>query len=148
MNEVATLRLDALHLETGYIIVDGKGNKQRIAPVGLAMQQMLRRYLRKRPALSDSEFVFVTSCGIHIQDSAIKQLFRKLKSRCNIPRLHAHLLRHTFATCYLENDGNVFNIQQILGHTNLEMTKRYVHLTTSKNVQNFASCSPLDKMVN
>ncbi|MEG3074411.1 MAG: tyrosine-type recombinase/integrase, partial [Ruthenibacterium sp.] len=108
--------------------------------------RLLSRYLRRRPPLSDADFVFVTSTGIHIQDAAIKQLFRKLKTRCDIPRLHAHLLRHTFASCYLENGGNVFSLQQILGHTSLEMTRRYVHLTTPENVKNFRLCSPLDKL--
>ncbi|MEG0897430.1 MAG: tyrosine-type recombinase/integrase [Ruthenibacterium sp.] len=53
---------------------------------------------------------------------------------------------HTFASCYLENGGNVFSLQQILGHTSLEMTRRYVHLTTPENVKNFRLCSPLDKL--
>ncbi|MEG1271082.1 MAG: tyrosine-type recombinase/integrase [Ruthenibacterium sp.] len=146
MHEVTTLRLSALHLEDGYLIVDGKGNKQRTVPIGANMRRLLSRYLRRRPPLSDADFVFVTSTGIHIQDATIKQLFRKLKTRCDIPRLHAHLLRHTFASCYLENGGNVFSLQQILGHTSLEMTRRYVHLTCPENVKNFRLCSPLDKL--
>ncbi len=58
--------------------------------------------------------------------------------------LHPHLLRHSFATRYLENGGDIYSLQLILGHTSLEMVKKYVHLIPSKTVVNFAFLSPLD----
>ena len=69
-----------------------------------------------------------------------------MKKDLLIPRLRPHLLRHTFATRYLENGGDMYTLQQILGHTSLEMVKKYVHLTNQKTVMNFPNYSPLDKL--
>ena len=83
-----------------------------------------------------------------ITASVIERLFKTLKTRQDLltPRIHAHLLRHTFATNYLENGGNIYSLQLILGHSSLEMEKKYVHLTQSKTVLNFKNYSPLDNI--
>jgi integrase len=76
----------------------------------------------------------------------ISSLFRRLKIRAKIPRLRPHLLRHTFATRYLANGGDVYNLQAILGHTSLEMVKRYVQLTPGERVVTFSRFSPIDNL--
>ncbi|MBR2027826.1 MAG: tyrosine-type recombinase/integrase [Oscillospiraceae bacterium] len=106
---------------------------------------MLAKYLRKKSFIK-SNYVFVTSKGEPIKLSTISQLFKKLKVRAEIPRLHAHLLRHTFATKFLENGGDIYTLQQILGHTTLEMVKRYVHITPKAKARKYALHSPLDNM--
>jgi site-specific recombinase XerD len=75
--------------------------------------------------------------------SAIKQLFLRLRNRTKIDRLHPHILRHS----YLMNGGDIFSLQQILGHTSLEMVRRYSHLASAYVVQNYKQYSPLDKLV-
>lgn len=144
LNEVVTLRQDCLHLDDGYIIVLGKGNKQRFVPVGVTTSQALRRYLPYVSASSVS--LFVQLDGSPITLTTLKQLFRKLKVEVDIPRLRAHLLRHTFATRYLENGGDIYSLQQILGHTSLEMVKRYLHGLSRHSVETFPRFSPLDNM--
>ena len=129
MDEVSTLDLSLLHLPEGYAIVNGKGNKQRVVPLGLNARKALLRYLNRRPGCASTGRVFLKSDLQPISDSTIKQMFRKLKKRVGIPRIRAHLLRHTFATRYLENGGDIYTLQQILGHTSLEMVKRYIHST-------------------
>ncbi len=147
LHEVVTLTLEHIHLPEGYIIVDGKGNKQRIVPLGLFTRKVLFRYLSRRPGCAQTDRAFLMSNLLPVTDATLRQMFRKLKQRSGIPRLRAHLLRHTFATRYLENGGDMYALQQILGHTSLEMVKRYVHSTTRKTVPRFPEFSPLDNLL-
>ena len=143
LNEVVTIRRDKIHIAEGYAIVNGKGNKERFVPLGLNSKRALLRYCAIVPNKEKETPLFVKDTLIPIKESTVKQLFRKLKSRSGIPRLHPHLLRHTFATRYIERGGDIYSLQSILGHTSLEMVKKYVHLIPSKTVVNFAVLSPL-----
>jgi len=146
LHEVVTLTIEHTHLPEGYIIVDGKGNKQRIVPLGMNTRKFLFRYLSRRPGCAATDRVFLMSNLEPVTDGTLRQMFRKLKQRSGIPRLRAHLLRHTFATRYLENGGDMYALQQILGHTSLEMVKKYVHSTTRKLIPKFPEFSPLDNL--
>lgn len=146
-SEVIRLTVPDLHIAEGYIIVNGKGNKQRFVPVGFRTQKHLLKYLAYRPAALRQNSVFLTDRNTPITKAVLERLFKKLKIDLLTPRIRAHLLRHTFATRYLENGGNIYALQQILGHTSLDMVKKYVHLTTCKNVVNFSNYSPLDNLL-
>lgn len=80
MDEVSTLDLSLLHLPEGYAIVNGKGNKQRVVPLGLNARKALLRYLNRRPGCASTGRVFLKSDLQPISDSTIKQMFRKLKN--------------------------------------------------------------------
>jgi len=147
MNEVTTLTVDHLHIAEGYAIIDGKGNKQRVVPLGLHVRRMLLRYLSRRLASAATNRVFLMSDNRPITDNTIHLMFQRLKKRANISRIRAHLLRHTFATRYLENGGDIYALQQILGHTTLEMVRRYVQFTPWKTVPTHSLFSPMDRLV-
>jgi len=147
LNEAVTLKSGNVHIAEGYAIVDGKGNKQRMVPLGLQSKRALIRYVGRLPfPLQGKTPLFVKDTLTPLQQSTVKQLFRRLKTRANIPRLRPHLLRHSFATRYLENGGDIYSLQQILGHASLEMVKKYVHLIPSKTVVCFPQFSPLDNL--
>lgn len=147
LNEVVTLTIDHLHLADGYAIVNGKGNKQRIIPLGYYTRKLLVRYLSRRPLSVTHTAVFVQRDLAPITDNTLRLVFRRLKTQANIPRIRAHLLRHTFATKFLQNGGDVYSLQQILGHTSLEMVKRYVHFTPAKMQSTHIRYSPLDNLL-
>lgn len=144
LNEVATIDVNNMHIPDGFLIVDGKGNKQRIVPIGLNTKKHLMKYLSRRSDKIPHTAFFLQDEDIPINDNTIAQLFKRLKRRTKIPRLKAHLLRHTFATRYLENGGDIYSLQLILGHTSLEMVKRYVHTTPRKIIGRYSAFSPMD----
>lgn len=151
LNEVVTLQASHVHLNERYLIVTGKGDKQRTVPFGEFTAETLRQYLlvTKDICFRSSLIIKVseTLCGFEpITQATIKNMFRRLKARSGIPRLYPHLLRHTFATRYLENGGNIYTLQAILGHTSLEMVKRYLHLATTRIRADFPRFSPLDNI--
>ena len=147
LHEVVTLTLEHLHIPEGYAIVDGKGNKQRMVPLGLHTRKVLLRYQNRRPGCAPTDRFFLMSDLRPITDNTVHLLFQRLKKKTGMPRLRAHLLRHTFATRYLENGGDMYALQQILGHISLEMVKRYVHISTRRLVPGYSSYSPLDQLL-
>jgi site-specific recombinase XerD len=78
--------------------------------------------------------------------NALRLFLGRLADRSGIERLHAHLLRHTFAVNYLVNGGDLFTLQQILGHTTLEMVRRYVNPANAHVMTQHKRFSPLDTM--
>lgn len=147
-SEITALKLSDVHIFEGYIIVNGKGNKQRIVPLGNHTKKYLIKYISNRPQCIDCDSLFLTKQLKPITNCVIERMFKSLKTDADLftPRIHAHLLRHTFATNYLENGGNIYSLQLILGHTTLDMVKKYVHLTSAKTVTNFKNYSPLDNL--
>lgn len=151
LHEVVTLTVSSVHLTDRYLIVQqGKGNKQRVVPFGNVTANLIERYLKLTSfAPCRSPLIIKVSdfdSAEAVSDNTIKQMFRKLKQRSGVVRLHPHLLRHTFATRYLENGGNIYALQAILGHTSLEMVKRYLHLANSRIRRDFPQFSPLDNI--
>jgi len=151
-HEVVTLTMSSVYFKDRYIIVkQGKGDKQRIVPFGEFTADILARYLKATEFNKDREALLIKVSDNRygwdpITDVTLKQLFRKLKRRTGISKLHPHLLRHTFATRYLENGGNIYTLQAILGHTSLEMVKRYLHLASTRIRRDFPQFSPLDNL--
>ena len=93
------MQIGNVHLARGFMIVTGKGDKQRFVPLGELSKISLATYIRKyRNEAKESEPVFVNRFGEKCTINTVKQVFQKLKKQTGILRLHAHLLRHTFAT--------------------------------------------------
>ena len=86
------------------------------------------------------------AAGNPMSAHAVKLVMRRVAERSGVKRLHAHLLRHTFAVNYLMNGGDVFSLQQILGHTTLEMVRRYVTLANTQVIDQHRQFSPVDRM--
>ena len=78
--------------------------------------------------------------------NAAHLIFTRLSKKSGVKRFHAHLCRHTFATNYLINGGDVFSLQQILGHASLEMVRRYVTLASAQVRVQHRKFSPMDRM--
>ncbi len=149
MSEANTLGLSKVDLEHGRLWVNGKGSKERVVPIGNRSQRYLRRYImhfRPEPISPDVDNVFLNLDGTPTTENSVRLCFKRLAKKCNIPRLHAHLCRHTFGTNYLRNGGDVFSLQKILGHEDLSTVKMYMHLADADVIEKHKLFSPMDRI--
>jgi integrase/recombinase XerC/integrase/recombinase XerD len=149
IGELVNLKMDDVHMDEGYLKVMGKGKKERIVPIGNSAQRALQRYLfrfRPKPINPVVNNVFLSVNSQPLTENSLKLVFARLSRRSGVHRLHAHLCRHTFATRFLINGGDVFTLQQILGHSTLEMVRHYVNLASSHVTIQHQKFSPLDRL--
>ena len=149
IGELVNLQMGDVNMSEGLMKVIGKGKKERIVPMGSNAQRALQRYLfRHRPVLAHAgiENVFLSVHGTPLTENSMKLTFARMAKRSGVQRLHAHLCRHTFATRFLINGGDVFTLQQILGHSTLEMVRRYINLASNHVALQHKRFSPLDRL--
>lgn len=143
VNEVATLLIPNIRLNDNILKVLGKGNKERNVPFGDFTAGLLKKYIKK---YKTEDLLFVNEYGNPVGYFGIKKLFIKLRKYTKNDRLHPHLLRHTFATKYLMNGGDITSLKMILGHTSLKMVEHYLHLAEQYTVNRYKQYSILDNM--
>lgn len=130
LNDAVQLELSDLILaeRSGTMIFrHGKGSKQRTVPLPLQARKALAEYLEARPN-TESQRVFIGERG-QLNSRGIQSIFEKYKALTGIGNLHPHILRHTFAHAFLQQQGNIVQLAQILGHENLNTTAIYTRNT-------------------
>jgi site-specific recombinase XerD len=150
LSEICNVLYSDAHIEEGYLKITGKGNKERIVPIGSLTQKVLWRYVihfRSEPLGESNNYLFLTSDGKRLQPNAVKLLLRRWGKNAGVTRLHAHLLRHTSATNFLlHRCGDIYRLKQILGHNTLQMVDRYVHYASAEDAIRHQQSSPVDQM--
>ena len=130
--ELRNIRLEQLRLEAGFINVIGKGNKERVVPVGRKAVAALERYLTAgRPKLVQPKTPANVFLNLRGRAFAPVTLWRRIKQRARragLPKLTPHVLRHSFATHLLENGADLRVIQELLGHASISTTEVYTHV--------------------
>jgi site-specific recombinase XerD len=150
--ELCGLLLDDVHLDGKhcYVKVLGKGQKERLVYLGRrAVEAMLKYKTFVRPLHAGdgiSKSFFVTNRGRPMTNGTVEHMMADVAKVAGVPRLHPHLLRHTTATQYLANGGDVISLQRKLGHSGLEMTNRYVHLAADQLAVIQERVAPMDKI--
>jgi integrase/recombinase XerC/integrase/recombinase XerD len=129
VSELCEMRRSEMKLKKGRIKVLGKGNKERWVPISGETSEMIWQYLASRPSTKPrfADRVFVTMHGRPLDRYAVNHVLRRLGKRAGV-HAYPHKFRHTGATMFLRNGGNVFALKEILGHSTMEMVQRYVHL--------------------
>jgi integrase/recombinase XerD len=135
--ELKGLRLEQLHLEAGFINVIGKGNKERVVPLGRKAIEAVQRYLDlARPKLVTPRSpgtVFLTKRGTPFAAVTMWLRIKQRVRRAGIARnVTPHMLRHSFATHLLEHGADLRIIQELLGHANISTTEVYTHVAGSR----------------
>jgi len=137
LSELKSLRLEQLHLDAGFINVIGKGNKERVVPVGRTAVAALNRFIEVgRPKLVTPKSpgnVFLTRRGTPFAAVTLWLHIKNRVRRAGVERnLTPHMLRHSFATHLLEHGADLRVIQELLGHANISTTEIYTHVTGSR----------------
>jgi len=150
-SELCSLTLGDVDMSARKAIVRGKGNKQRAVFFGRQTAKALWNYLREEERQPQTP-VFQSDRGNGAGDgltrSGLLQLIERLGIAAHIEavRCSPHTFRHTFAVSFLRNGGNVFSLQQFLGHTNLAMTNRYVAVSQGDLERQHRQFSPVDRL--
>ncbi len=137
VSELVGLRAADLNLEAGYLTVTGKGDKQRLVPIGEQAVTWVRRYIRDgRAALlrrKSSPRLFVNARGGSLSRVGFWKLLKAYGVKSGVPRsLSPHVLRHSFATHLLDRGADLRAIQMMLGHADLSTTQIYTHVLDAR----------------
>lgn len=136
-SEVAGLTVDAVKLDLGVVRVLGKGNKERIVPIGKPALDAVSRYLDElRPQLvrpdEPIDKLLLSRTGHAITRVVVWQVVTKLAKRAGLMDVHPHTLRHSFATHMLAGGADLRVVQELLGHSNIRTTQVYTHVDRSR----------------
>ena len=148
VSELINLTLERVDLNMKYIIAFGKGNKERIVPLGSVAAEFLQQYLEKvRPKLThedrNTNIVFLAFGGHELTRQRFWQIIRAYGRKANINKaLTPHILRHSFATHLLDNGADLRSVQELLGHSDISTTQIYTHLTNKRLRDIYAKAHP------
>ncbi len=136
-SEAATVKVGHLNFESGYIRVIGKGDKERIVPVGQHAKKSVQRYLdQARPQWvkqASEDALFVTHLGRKMSRQTVWGILKKYSRLAKVKKkIYPHILRHSFATHLLENGADLRVVQELLGHSDISTTQIYTHVEKSR----------------
>ncbi len=138
VSELVTLRLSQLFLEEHYVIIQGKGNKQRLVPISPVAIEQINLYLEQTrshqvPKRGSEDILFLNRRGAMLTRQMIFHIVKQLCELAGVRKvISPHTLRHSFATHLLEGGANLRAIQQMLGHESITTTEIYVHIDRTR----------------
>ena len=126
ISEALGVTMSNIDLDNMLVTLDGKGRKQRIVPISIELRRAIVKY-------GATGLLFAAHSGAQLMRRNVHRDIRALCKRLGFvaPSRTVHAFRHTFAVSYLRRGGSVFHLQKVLGHSTLEMTRRYANLVTA-----------------
>ncbi|MET3727931.1 integrase/recombinase XerD [Fictibacillus halophilus] len=137
VSELVQLNIGDVHLEMGFIRCIGKGNKERIIPLGKMAQTAIERYLQNGRSImlksKKTDALFLNHHGNRLSRQGFWKILKQLARKAHIEKeLTPHTLRHSFATHLLENGADLRAVQEMLGHADISTTQIYTHVTKTR----------------
>ncbi len=137
VSELVKLKLTDLNLVAGYLVTSGKGDKERLVPVGDAAREAVQEYLASARLLhgsgTESRFLFLSRLGEPMSRQAFWNIIKKRALQAGIrKKISPHTLRHSFATHLLEHGADLRSVQMMLGHADLATTQIYTHVSNER----------------
>ena len=145
-SELLGLELKDIDLKDQYCRVMGKGRKERVVPFGTITKKDILKYITTWRPEGSTEYLILSVDGTPLTYDALAHIVKRLGEVNDIPRLHPHLLRHTFAVRYLMNGGDLMTLRLILGHNSIETTQLYLKLSNQHIMIRHHSFSPIDRL--
>lgn len=135
VSELVNLRITDIHSGEGFVTVTGKGNKQRLVPIGNKALKEIENYkqIRNRlPVISDQNIVFLNRRGRRLTRAMIFKIIKDLTAKAGIMKIISpHTFRHSFATHLIEGGADLRAVQEMLGHESILTTEIYTHIDRS-----------------
>jgi len=135
VSELVGLRLTDIHRDEGFITVTGKGNKQRLVPIGTVTLKEIDNYMQRRatmPVINDRNIIFLNRRGRKLTRVTIFNIVKETAAAAGITKtISPHTLRHSFATHLVEGGADLRAVQEMLGHESITTTEIYTHIDRS-----------------
>ena len=139
------IKIEDLDLQNGYVkLRKVKNRKQQIIPISKQMVMIITEYLQFRKG-EDDHYLFCTQYGEKLSGEGLKSAIYRYNSRRGLSKTSIHLLRHTFAKLWIKNGGDIFRLQKILGHKNMEMVREYVNMFSEDLKEDFEKFNPINQ---
>ena len=149
VSELTGLSMQNLDMEEQYILVFGKGAKERIIPIGKMAIKALLLYLRESRPLLDkknaevTDALFLNHSGTPLSDRSVRRVLEKYVDMLAVhKRVTPHTLRHSFATHLLDNGADLRSVQDLLGHVSLKTTQIYTHVSSERLLSVYRNAHP------
>ncbi|MBL1214685.1 MAG: tyrosine-type recombinase/integrase [Ignavibacteriae bacterium] len=151
VSEIANLKKQHVNIQTGTVLIQGKGNKERVINIcnkeTLKVLQEYHKMIIKKVEQSEG-FFLINRLGNKLSDQSIRTIVRNLSKKTTIQKnITPHIFRHTFATLLLEKDVDIKYIQAMLGHSSIVTTQIYTHVNSVKQRQILKSKHPRKDLV-
>jgi site-specific recombinase XerD len=143
ISELANLKIS--DIQGNFIRVKGKGNKWRIVPIPEFTLSVLNDYILERNKVAKTDFLFINKFGSRLSERYIRKIVRRVGILKLGKKVWPHLLRHSYASHLLKNGADIRIIQELLGHSSINTTQKYLHLDLDSILFVYKKSHPREK---
>jgi integrase/recombinase XerC len=153
LSEVEALNLSSIDFEARLVRILGKGDKERVVPIGRVALRAVKNYMeaiqdvrRKRGGISSNDPLFINSRGGRLSGRSIARIVKRYAMESGLTsEISPHSMRHTFATHLLDGGADLRSVQELLGHESLSTTQKYTHVSLDRLMEVYDKAHPRSK---